>query len=136
MGWTEKIRLIADEARQRQNGPWEAELESMPFVDKMRAVAERAKREAIAHPWELVIGRLRGKVGSDQIERLSTTAIFDALEVPMTARTSAACVTVARLMRAAGWSPVRFRCLTPGSWREQVRGYAREVTRASTGLSM
>ncbi len=36
-------------------------------------------------------------------------------------------VRLSRVMRSLGWSNVRARGLNPGSYRDRVRGYAREV---------
>jgi hypothetical protein len=44
---------------------------------------EKAKAEALARnaePWRLPLERLRGKVGDDGVERISTQTIFDVLE--------------------------------------------------------
>ncbi len=70
--------------------------------------------------------RIKGKVGQDGIERISTTDVFDILEVPMGAR-PALTVRLSRVMRRLGWSNIRARGLNPGSYRDRVRGYAREV---------
>lgn len=39
------------------------------------------------------------------------------------------CRRLARLMHELGWSPIKARGLTPGGFRDQVRGYARDTTR-------
>jgi hypothetical protein len=36
-------------------------------------------------------------------------------------------VQVSRVMRELGWRNIRARGLNPGSYRDRVRGYAREV---------
>jgi hypothetical protein len=54
-------------------------------------------------------------------------ALFDLLEVPQRSRTAGAWRRLARLMRELGWSPVKARGLTQGGFRDQVRGYARDV---------
>ena len=35
-----------------------------------------------SHPWTMHLERLKGAVGHDAIERITTQAIFDVLEVP------------------------------------------------------
>jgi hypothetical protein len=52
--------------------------------------------------------------------------VFDALEVPMRRRQSLT-VRLSNLMRRLGWTNIRARGLNPGSYRDRVRGYAREV---------
>jgi hypothetical protein len=52
--------------------------------------------------------------------------LFDILEVPQRGRTAGACRRLAKLMRELGWSPIKARGLTPGGFRDQVRGYAKD----------
>jgi hypothetical protein len=88
------------------------------------AQAEMAARNA--DPWRLRLERLRGKVGDDNVERISTQAIFDVLEVPQRNRGAGAFKRLARLMRERGWSPIKARGLNQRGLREQIRGYARD----------
>jgi hypothetical protein len=88
------------------------------------AQAEMAARRA--DPWRLQLARLRGKVGDDNVERIGTQAIFDALEVPQRNRGAGACKRLARLMRELGWSPIKARGLNQRGLLEQIRGYARD----------
>ena len=99
----------------------------MPFIETLRLGREQARRRP--HPWENPIQRLRGRVGSDGVERVTTQAVFDFLDVPQRARSAAACSALAKKMRNAGWTPIRFRGLTRGGFLEQIRGYAREAPR-------
>jgi hypothetical protein len=97
----------------------------VPFISSLKKVRE----EAIAHqadPWHLRLERVRGKMGDDGVERVSTQTLFDILEVPQRGRTAGACRRLAKLMREFGWSPVKARGLTPGGFKDQVRGYARD----------
>jgi len=89
---------------------------------------QEAKQQAQtkAEPWRLRLERLRGKVGDDGIERVTTQNIFDMLEVPQRSRGAGACRRLAKLMTQLGWSAVRVRGLTRGGYREQVRGYCRD----------
>ena len=59
------------------------------------------------------------------MERISTQALFDHLEVPQRGRTSAACRRLAKLMRDLGWTAVKARFLGQSGFKDQVRGYAR-----------
>jgi hypothetical protein len=69
---------------------------------------------------------LKGRAGADGIERIATYDVFDALEIPVRLRASLT-VRLSRLMRGLGWTNIRARGLNPGSYRDRVRGYAREV---------
>ena len=95
------------------------------FMEKLEA-AERAA-EAESDPWRLRLERLRGQVGYDGIERLSSQAIMDALEIPQRGRSAGTCRRLAKVMRELGWSPVRVRDYTRGGYRENVRGYCRDA---------
>ena len=90
-----------------------------------------SKKAALAakDPWLLRLERIKGKSWDDGIERISTQTIFDILEVPQRCRTAGACRRLSRLMREIGWHPIKARGLTPGGFRDQVRGYARDTTR-------
>jgi hypothetical protein len=93
---------------------------------------QQARTEAqarIAEPWRLPLERLRGKVGDDGVERISTQAVFDILEVPQRNRGAGACRRLAKLMRELGWSPIKARGLNQRGLREQIRGYARDKDR-------
>jgi hypothetical protein len=78
-------------------------------------------------PWQLRLGRVRGKIGDDGIERITTQLLFDILEVPQRSRGAGACRRLAKLMADLGWMAMRVRGLTRGAYLEQVRGYAREA---------
>ena len=94
------------------------------------AQAEMAARSA--DPWRMRLERVRGSVGDDGIERISTQTVFDHLEVLQRGRGAGASRRLAKLMRELGWTPVRVRDLTRGGYKEQVRGYCRDA-RAMSG---
>jgi hypothetical protein len=96
------------------------------FVQKLREIAEATRKANAEHPWEPTLRKLKGRVGPDGVERISTNQVFDALEVPMRRRPSQT-VQLSRLMQRLGWTNIRARGLNPGSYRDRVRGYAREV---------
>jgi hypothetical protein len=77
-------------------------------------------------PWRVRLERVRGRIGDDGIERLTTQNVFDMLEVSQHSRGAGACRRLAKLMSELGWMPVRVRGLTRGAYLEQVRGYARD----------
>jgi hypothetical protein len=61
------------------------------------------------------------------IERITTQAVFDVLEIPQRNRSPGACRRLAKLMTELGWTAVRVRDFTRGGYKEQVRGYCRDA---------
>ena len=103
----------------------------MAYLTKLHeAEAEMAARDA--EPWRLRLERVRGQIGDDGIERVTTQTLFDILEVPQRSRGAGACRRLAKLMAELGWTAVRVRGLTRGGYLEQVRGYARDARCRST----
>lgn len=98
----------------------------MAFCDLLNASVSAVSKVSDADPWEPTLRRLKGRVGQDGIERISTHDIFDILEVPMRHRPTQT-TRLSKVMRELGWSNVRARGLNPGSYRDRVRGYAREM---------
>jgi hypothetical protein len=96
------------------------------FVQSLRDGAQRARSSRAEDAWERTLRKLNGRIGHDGIERIATNDVFDALEVPMRRRPSET-IRLSRLMRSLGWQNIRARGLNPGSYRDRVRGYAREV---------
>jgi hypothetical protein len=91
-----------------------------------------SRTEALARhpdPWHLRLEGLSGKKWDDGIERISTQTVFDVLEVPHRSRGAGACRRLSNLMHQLGWHPIKARGLTPGGFRDQVRGYARDTAR-------
>ena len=101
------------------------------WIGKMRKIqAEMAARNA--DPWRPPLERLRGKIGDDGIERITTQSVFDILEIPQRNRSASACRRLAKLLTTElGWTAVRVRGLTRGGYLEQVRGYARDARHTS-----
>ena len=93
------------------------------FVEMVRDAEARLTEPA--DPWRLRLERVRGQVGDDGIERISTQTLFDHLEVHQRSRGAGASRRLAEIMRSLGWTPVRVRDLTRGGYKEQVRGYCR-----------
>ena len=94
-----------------------------------RELLKQTRSEVLAHaadPWRLRLEGVRGKVGDDAVERVSTQSVFDLLGVPQRGRTAGACRRLAKLMRELGWHPIKARGLTPTGLRDQIRGYARD----------
>jgi hypothetical protein len=98
--------------------------EPRSFVGLLKQTRKQAT--AKPDPWRLRLERIRGKVGYDALERVSTQSAFDFLEVPQRGRNAAACRRLAKLMRELGWTPIKARGMTQNGFRDQVRGYARD----------
>jgi hypothetical protein len=98
----------------------------MSFISSLKESREKAR--AHKDPWHLRLEGLKGKKWDDGIERISTQTVFDILEVPHRSRSAGAGRRLAKLMRELGWSPIKARGLTPGGFREQLRGWARDTT--------
>jgi hypothetical protein len=96
------------------------------FIEQLRQSANAVRAVGSADPWESTLRRIKGRIGQDGVERISTTDVFDELEVPMRRRASLT-VRLSRVMRKLGWINIRARGLNPGSYRDRVRGFAREV---------
>ncbi len=96
----------------------------MSFIGKLQQKRDELRARQ-ADPWYVRLERARGKLGDDGVERISTQALFDILEVPQRGRTAAAGRRLAKMMRELGWTAVKARGLTPGGFKDQVRGYAR-----------
>lgn len=96
----------------------------MSLVARLRAAdAEIAARNSDS--WLVRLEGVRGKVGNDGIERISTQTLFDYLDVRQLNRGSGACRRLANVMRELAWTPVRVRDLARGGYFENVRGYCR-----------
>jgi hypothetical protein len=106
---------------------------SQSFLERLQHDIVTARASASEDPWERKLGKLKGRIGHDGIERVSTYDVFDLLEVPMRRRPSET-VRLSRIMRQLGWTNIRARGLNPGSYRDRVRGYAREVPGHPTTL--
>ncbi len=97
------------------------------WVARMEKLAAEMRARNTAHPWRLRLERVRGKIGDDGIERITTQMLFDILDVPQRSRGAGACRRLAKLMAELGWTAVRVRGLTRGGYLEQVRGYCRNA---------
>jgi hypothetical protein len=100
----------------------------MSFIASLK-LAQQQVRKTEKDPWHLSLKGIRGKKWDDGIERISTQTVFDILEVPHRSRAAGACRRLAKLMRELGWYSIKARGLTPGSFRDQIRGFARDTTR-------
>jgi hypothetical protein len=96
------------------------------FLQELRDAAQAVRDARTEDPWEPTLHKLRGRIAADGVERVSSNDVFDTLEIPMRRRPSLT-VRLSRVMRKLGWTNIRARGLNPGSYRDRVRGYAREV---------
>jgi hypothetical protein len=95
-------------------------------VQRLRRVVSTADKHD-ADPWRMKLEQLKGReYGSDGLERVTTKAIFDLLEVPSRNRATAANRRLSKLMSELGWEAVRVRGSTTG-YRDRARGYARPL---------
>ena len=118
--WAEQL----EQARGPQ--PWD-QYGRLPWIEQMQKIKEAAAAEQTLDPWRLRLERLRGAIGDDGIERISTQAIFDILEIPQRSRGAGASRRLAKVMTELGWTAARVRGLTRGGYREQIRGYSRDA---------
>ena len=103
-------------------------MRALTFRERLREEAAKSVAAESADPWRLALARVRGKVDFyDQLERVSSQTLLDLLEVPQRNRTAGVFRRLSRVMTELGWTPLRVRDLTRGGYREQVRGYCREV---------
>ena len=93
-----------------------------PFMERLRASAGHASDEE--HPWLPILRKIRGRIGPDQIERVSTKDTFDALLVPMKKRPNLT-LQLSWMMRELGWSNIRAWGLNDQCTLSRVRGFAR-----------
>jgi hypothetical protein len=70
---------------------------------------------------------LHGQIGDDGIERVTTQAVLDVLQVPQRNRRAGTYRRLAKVMTELGWHAVRVRGMTRGGYLEQVRGFARDT---------
>jgi hypothetical protein len=94
------------------------------FVELLKQTRSRVLANS-ADPWRVRLERARGTIDGDGVERLSTQALFDMLDLPQRNRSSGASRRLAALMRDLGWTATKARSLNQRGLRDQVRGYAR-----------
>jgi hypothetical protein len=94
------------------------------FVERLRLEVE-ASRQKPADPWVQRLTALKGRKGSDNVECLSTEAVFDFLAVSPLERTPQAGKRLKAAMCQLGWTWTRARHVTPTGSVGRVRGYAR-----------
>jgi hypothetical protein len=116
MSWLTKLR--------EQTGAHAGDDARKPFLTRLRATAEAVQAEGDEHPWMETLRKLKGRVGADGIERISTGDVFDTLLVPIKKRPGLT-LQLSRMMRDLGWSNIRAWGLNVHSTLSRVRGFAR-----------
>src|SRR5262245_20916500 len=109
MSFVEKLRHIRESIL---SGSFTSDTTKMPWTLRLHNIANAAKLD----PWECRLRKYRGKIGKDGVERVSTSELFDALEVPEGLRTRGA-VRLSEVMEKLGWSRTRL-------YRLNSAGYA------------
>ena len=98
----------------------------MSWLSKLQAASTEAGARD-ADGWRPPLERLQGQMGEDGLERVTTQAVCDVLEIPQRNRRAGTYRRLAKLMTELGWSAVRVRGMTRGAYLEQVRGFARDA---------
>jgi hypothetical protein len=101
----------------------------MSFQAAIETARKQSQAEALARkadPWRLPLERLRGKVGDDGIERVTTQIVLDVLEVPQRNRRAGTYRRLAKVLAELGWTAIRLRAPTRGGYLEQCRGFCRD----------
>jgi hypothetical protein len=104
-------------------------------VGRIQAAAEELSRSENEDPWLPILRALKGHTGADGIERISTYDVFEALEIPVRRRAGLT-IRLSRLMRGLGWTNIRAHGLTSHSYRDRVRGFARQVADHPAGARL
>jgi hypothetical protein len=98
------------------------------FVETLRAAAAKLHSEAV-DPWATALANIKGRNGNDGVERISTDAVFDQLNLRPLERTPEAGKRVKAIMCAMGWTWVRARHVRGTGAAGRVRGYARYTSK-------
>jgi hypothetical protein len=102
------------------------------FIARLREEEAKARAQADqapADPWLFKLARVKGKTdpyGEPGIERITSAAICDILEIPPMERKKRIYQRINRVMRELHWSPVKVRDLRSVR-SENVRGYMRQL---------
>ena len=97
------------------------------FKGRIQAALEELNQSSAEDRWVPILRKLKGCVGADGVERISTYDVFEALEIPVRHRAGLT-VRLSRLMRSLGWTNIRAHGLNSHSYRDRVRGFARQVS--------
>jgi hypothetical protein len=92
------------------------------FLERLREARQIIKP---SDPWTAPLRNIRGQVGHDGLERISTESAFEQLDLPRLRRTPEAAKRLKGLMVMMGWTPVRSRHVNSRGRAARVRGYAR-----------
>lgn len=101
---------------------WLSNSSEQSFIARLRAARSTIKP---SDPWADTLRSIKGKIGTDGVNRIATDAIFDVLDLPRLQRTPEAGKRIKTIMLAFGWTAVRSRHVTSRGRAARVRGYAR-----------
>ena len=90
----------------------------------LRQAAKAAQDAGTVDPWLESLASFKGVIGTGGIERTSTTALFDHLEVPQDRRQQAT-KRLAKIMRELGWQATRVRALNSNGFSARLRGFTK-----------
>jgi hypothetical protein len=96
--------------------------DAKPFLQQLKEGAEHASDHE--HEWMPKLRKIKGRIGPDKVERISTKDVFDRLEVPQRKRAQL-WIKLSRMMNELGWGNIKARGLNDQAYLSQVRGYAR-----------
>jgi hypothetical protein len=97
------------------------------FLERMKIAAAELEAAQPVDPWRLRLERVRGQVGIDGLERISSQKLLDILEVEQCKRTAGIFRHLARVMAELGWTAVRVRDFNRRGFKEQCRGFVRDA---------
>jgi hypothetical protein len=98
----------------------------MAFIQRLNEKKSQVFERETGDPWRFPLARIRGQVGHDGLEKITTQAVLDVLEVPQRARRAGTYRRLAKVMSESGWTAVRVRGCTRGGYLEQCRGFCRD----------
>ncbi len=94
-----------------------------PFLVRLRQAKEAQRQRP--HPFTDRVSQVRGTVGPDGVERISSQRLADVLGLEPKERTPSMWRDIRTAMCEQGWTAVRFRTVGGRGHHQQVRGFAR-----------
>ncbi len=94
-----------------------------PFLVRLRQVKEAQRQRP--HPLTDRVSEVRGTVGPDGLERISSQRLADVLGLEPKERTASMWREIRMGMCEQGWTAVRFRAIGGRGHHQHVRGFAR-----------
>lgn len=102
----------------------------MAFLNVLAQKKAEAQTLTTSDEWKPILIKAKGTVGLSNIERVSTEALFDLIDLPKVKRTPEAAKRLRRIMEELGWVATRAPSrITQRGRAGRVRGYSREAIR-------